>query len=62
MLQNIIGFASDERFVNLYFSLNDLAIYNDLVAYGENKKITIDDLLLADLANLTVSDNRGSLL
>ena len=28
----------------------------------ENKKITIDDLLLADLANLTVSDNRGSLL
>ena len=28
----------------------------------ENKKITIDELLLADLANLTVSDNRGSLL
>ena len=62
MFQNIIGFASDKRFVNLHFPFNYLAVYNNLVTYRENKEIAVDDLLLADLANLTIPDNRRALL
>ena len=38
-----------------------MAVYNDLVAYRKDEEIAVDDLLLADLANLTISDNRRPL-